>query len=232
MEQALRFFRNNEILIYLGLGILAIYQLRKFFLAWNDLRAAAFGLERENAQASLNRTAGILIFLLVLGVSEFALVSFVAPSISGVIPIWTPTVDLLATPTITLAVEASEESVDVSGTPMPTVQAESEGCIPGAIEILSPEDGETVSGMVEVLGTANIPNFGFYKFEMAALGDTSWLTIQAGETITTEGKLGYWDTTTLNQGDYFLRLVVADNQGKTLPPCAVKVRVIPPPEEP
>ena len=225
MEQTLRFFRNNEIFIYIGLGVLILWQIRKFSLAWSRLRSAAFGLERENAQSRLNRSAGMLVFYLILGVGEFALVSFIAPSIPGVIPIWTPTVDLFATPEVTLQNQAIEEILDENTTPSPTLLVETGGCVSGSVEIISPEDGETVSGVVEILGTANIPNFGFYKFEMAALGDTSWLTVQAGETITTNGKLGFWDTTRLNQGDYLLRLVVSDNKGLSYPPCSVKVRV-------
>ncbi len=225
MEEIIRFFRNIESLVYLGLGLLAAIQIRKFFVAWNRLREAAFGLERESAQAMLNRAAGVLVFTLVMAVGEFALVSFVAPAIPGALPVWTPTVDVLATPTITLQASALTGTVVTNGTPVPTVAAEENGCAPGSIEIISPKEGDVVSGVVDIIGTADVPNFGFYKFEVAALGDTTWMTIQAGETITTEGRLGYWDTSALNQGNYILRLVVTDNQGKILPPCAVQVQV-------
>jgi len=102
--------------------------------------------------------------------------------------------------------------------------------LPGHIEIISPENGETIRDIVEIVGSANIPNFGFYKFEMAAIDAASWLTIQAGETITQSGRLGYWDTTRLNPGDYALRLVVTDNQGQQSVPCVIQVRVDPPSE--
>ena len=95
---------------------------------------------------------------------------------------------------------------------------------------LSPENGETIKDIVEIIGSADIPNFGFYKFEMAAISDISWLTIQAGETITQTGRLGYWDTTRLSPGEYGLRLVVTDNQGQSTEPCMIQVRVDPPSE--
>ena len=60
---------------------------------------------------------------------------------------------------------------------------------------------------------------------MAAANEFSWLTIQAGDIVTHEGRLGYWDTTRLNSGDYALRLVVTDNQGEPVDPCVVHVRV-------
>ena len=104
------------------------------------------------------------------------------------------------------------------------------GCIPDQIDIISPQNGTTIQDIVEIIGSADIPNFGFYKFEMAAISDTSWLTIQAGDTITREGRLGFWDTTRLSPGDYGLRLVLTDNQGQSSLPCTIQVRVDPPSE--
>jgi hypothetical protein len=226
MGEILRFFKENEVYIYLILGVFAVWQIRNFTLAWGELRNAAFGLERENAQRRLNWVATMLIFIFMLGISEFVLVSFVAPSLPEASPLSTPTIDLLASPTITL--EANINATD--STPAPTIETEGGNCIPGKIDIVSPDDGETIRDIVEIIGSADIPNFGFYKFEMAALNDSSWLTIQAGETITQEGKLGFWDTTRLIPGDYALRLIVTDNQGQSTEPCVIQVRVDPPSE--
>ena len=102
MEDALRFVREYEIFIYILLGVIAAIFLRKFILAWNDLREAAFGLERETAQARLNWAASVLVFSLIMAVVEFALVSYVVPTVPGAMPLFTPTIDLLATPSATL----------------------------------------------------------------------------------------------------------------------------------
>ena len=51
MEQVFQFFQAYEIWIYVTLGILILWQIRKFVLAWEELRGAFFGLEREAAQA-------------------------------------------------------------------------------------------------------------------------------------------------------------------------------------
>ena len=225
MEESLRFFKDNEVFIYLFLGIIAVWQLRKFTLAWGELRGAAFGLERESAQTRLNWIASILIFIFVSGVAEFALVSFIVPTVPDATPLSTPTLDLLATPTGILEAEAPDAFGAANATSLPTMETENGGCIPGMVDIISPADGDTIQDIVEIIGTADIPNFGFYKFEMAALNDASWLTIQAGDTITHEGRLGYWDTTRLTPGDYALRLVVTDNQGEPAEPCVVQVRV-------
>jgi hypothetical protein len=224
MGDILRFFKENEVFIYLILGIIAVWYFRKFLMAWGELRNAAFGLERQSAQSRLNWVTTILIFLLMLGVTEFVLVAFVAPTVPGASPLTTPTLDLLASPTTTL--EASLASVNT--TLVPTLATENGGCIPGVVDITSPEPGEAIRDIVEIVGTVDIPNFGFYKFEMAAVNDTSWLTIQAGEVITQEGRLGFWDTTRLNPGEYALRLVVTDNQGQSTEPCVIQVRIEPP----
>lgn len=229
MEDALRFVRDNEIFIYLILGIVAAWYLRKFILAWRDLREAAFGLERETAQARLNWAASMLVFILILGAVEFALVSYVVPTVPGAAPIFTPTLDLLATPTVTLGPDSTPGAATL--TPGPTLPPGESGCQPDQIDITFPEDGSTARGLIEIIGTANIPNFGFYKYETSPVNDLTWLTIQAGDQIVDNAVLGPWDTSRLTPGDYYLRLVVTDNTGESEPPCTIQVRVEAPLEE-
>lgn len=226
MGDILRFFKENEIFIYLILGIFAVWHIRNFTLAWRELRNAAFGLERESAQSRLNWVTTMLIFIFMMGISEFVLVSFVAPTLPEASPLLTPTLDLLASPTTTL----DTISLSNNATPAPTIETESGTCLADQVDITSPENGETIQDIVEVIGSADISNFGFYKFEMAAINNPAWLTIQAGDKITREGRLGYWDTTRLIPGDYALRLVVTNNQGESKEPCVIEVRVDPPSE--
>ncbi|MBM3143480.1 MAG: hypothetical protein FJ010_00665 [Chloroflexi bacterium] len=230
MASVLRFFENNEIFIYLILGILAVWQIRKFTLGWDELRSAAFGLEQESARTRLNWAMSMLVLIFILAVAEFGLVSFVFPNIPEASPLLTPTLDLLATPTITL--EAAEQLIETGNTaPSAPIQAEDIGCIPRQVEITFPSNGETVRDVVEIYGTADIPNFGFYKFEMASVNDANWLTIQAGDVAKKDELLGYWDTSRLPVGDYALRLIVTDNQGNASEPCSVQVRVEAPSED-
>jgi hypothetical protein len=98
------------------------------------------------------------------------------------------------------------------------------------VEITVPKAGEEVMGIVPVLGSANIANFGFYKFEIKRPNETVWLTIQAGNTPKTNDKLGEWDTTRLTPGEYQLGLVVVDNQAQALAPCVIQIRVARAPE--
>ena len=229
MEDALRFVREYEIFIYILLGVVAAWYLRKFVLAWRDLREAAFGLERETAQARLNWSASVLVFVLVLGVIEFALVSYIVPTVPGAAPLYTPTLDLLATPSVTLDPNSTPgAATPTAGAPLPPGES---GCIPEQIDISFPTAGSTVRGLIEIIGTANILNFGFYKYETAPVNDPTWLTIQAGNSVVENDVLGPWDTARLNPGDYYLRLVITDNAGESLPPCTIQVRVEAPPTE-
>jgi hypothetical protein len=233
MEEALGFFRAFETWIYLLLGLWGLITIRKFLLAWQELRGATFGLERESAQTRLNQSASILVLILTMIVTEFIVVSFIAPALPGPIALPTPTLDLLATPAGTLApgTPPSETTLTAQTTLQPDLMsAISSGCIAGQVQITIPSNGEEVKGVIPVVGTANIPNFGFYKFEIKRPDETTWLTIQAGNIPISEGKLGDWDTSRLAPGDYQLALVVVDNQAESSPPCVVQVRVSSPPE--
>jgi hypothetical protein len=229
MAEALRFFRTYEMWMYVILALAGLVYIRKFILSWEELRRAAFGLERESAQSSLNQSAGMLVLLFLMAVAVFVLVSFVAPSFPASNPLITPTMDLLASPTTTLVVEGTEDPLTT-----PTIEAMAqtatvgvigEGCLPGQIMLSEPVDGTEINGVIVVKGTVDIQNFGFYKYELARPGETIWLTIQAGRDIIREGELGQWDTRTLAPGDYMLRLVITDNQGESLEPCVIRVHV-------
>lgn len=227
MIEFLRYIRDVEYLVYFILAVLAVWQLRNFFVAWEELRAAAFGLEKESAQIRLNKSAALLVVLLFLTAAEFGLVSFIIPAVPGVDPLPTATIDLLATSTVTVAPEIISEATATplfggSGTP-----ALPDGCIPGEIMITYPEANSVVSGKVDIEGSANIDDFGFYKFEISPTNSENWLTIQAGDKPKplVDDDLGFWDTSQLEPGNYSLRLVVLDNQGIPRDPCTIDLIV-------
>lgn len=229
LEQALRFFRAYELWIYLFLGLGGLIYLRRFFLAWQELRGAGFGLERENAQSRLNQSASVLVLLFAMAITEFVLVSVIAPTVPGALPLLTPTLDLLSTPTTTLQVGTTPEAAQsLSPTTVgvtPTGALASAGCLPGQIIITSPQDGSEISGIVIITGTVDIPNFGFYKLEMKRPEEADWLTILAGNEPKQEESLGSWNTSLLPAGNHQLSLVVTDNQGQSLSPCVIQIRV-------
>jgi hypothetical protein len=96
---------------------------------------------------------------------------------------------------------------------------------PGCEHLLSPVRGATLSGNVQVTGTADIEEFWYYKLEFRYEGLDHWHYITGQNTPVESGVLGTWDTTILPDGNYHLRLVVVDLTGNYPPPCEIPVQV-------
>ncbi len=226
MEEILKFLQQYEIWIYALLGVVGFICLRKLLIHWHDWRVAIFGLERETAQRRLSASMSLFVLLSLMGVAEFSIVSFITPVYPQAFSLQTPTMDLLATPTGTLPADASQSMMvkAVIGTQVPVA---GDGCVPGRLEWTFPQAGGEISGIVELKGTVNVDNLGFYKYEFSQPGSDIWTTIAAGDTIKQDDTLGgAWNTGQLVPGDYRLRLVVSDNQNQTLPTCEIPVRVV------
>lgn len=228
MAEIIGFFRAYEGWFYFLLGLASLFFLRKFLLAWQELKGAVFGLEREAAQERLNRAAFGLVLLLGSALTIFVMVTFVAAALPTALERPTATLNLIATATTTLAANAPAQAATNALAQIPAellTPSPLPGCLPGQAEITSPQNGQEINGVVAVMGSANIPNFGFYKFEIKRPDETAWLTIQAGNTPVIAGKLGDWDTSRLSPGEYQLALVVVDNQAQAMPACIIQVRV-------
>jgi hypothetical protein len=76
--------------------------------------------------------------------------------------------------------------------------------------IATPETGQIVQGLVIVSGTVTVLGFSSYELAFAYQGDPTgtWFTLQNSSLPVFEGELGAWDTTTLTDGDYSLRIKV------------------------
>jgi len=74
--------------------------------------------------------------------------------------------------------------------------------------LISPKAGQIVQGLVIVTGTVTVLGFSSYELSFAYLDDPTgtWFTLQNSSLPVFEGELGAWDTTTLTDGDYSLRL--------------------------
>jgi len=235
MNDVVLFFQTYENVIYfiLGIGIL-IYGWR-FWNTWQELRLAIYGLERTIAQDRLKNTAFLISALLLIGFFVFSLVTFVAPYIKERVELPVPTPNLFPRETPeeqSTPDEAIDLDIVATATTLPTVSVITEGCIEGSIEITFPQPGDAIAGVVTITGTANIPDFGFYKFEVAKASEELWLTVQAGRTVVIDGDLvKNWDTSLFNPGEYVIQLVVTDNNGEALEPCRVPIVIGSPPEE-
>ena len=215
-----------EPLIYIALAIWSLFAFRSMYRSWREWQDSVYSLEREFALTRLVRATALALLILGLVFAEFFIATFVAPALPASDILATPTLDLLAAPAGTISPEmATQNALSPVLSPVPSG---SSGCVPDQVIITAPEPGGEVKGKVELIGTANIPNFGFYKYEVTLLGTEAWATVSAGRDPVKNERLGDWDTTTLANGDYFLRLVVTDNIGTSLEPCVIAIRILNP----
>lgn len=160
-------------------------------------------------------------------------------------PIPTPTLQqLTASPTATAtpstpSEEAPSEAATAAPTevPLPTATATPEpepvivapSCPDARSLIIAPGVGQTVSGMVNILGTATHENFQYYKVEYASGTDVdpnSDFAYLGGERVQVTGSvLASFDSAEFDNGAYTLKLTVVDNLGNFPPPCTVSIVV-------
>lgn len=223
MGSVYRTLASYEPLIYIALAIGGLFAFRRMWRSWREWRDSVYGLEREFALRRLGQATAAAFLILALIFVEFFVATFIAPSLPATDILSTPTLDLLLTPANTLSpAEATQAALSPVTQEVPSGMS---GCIPEEIMITFPEPADVLSGTVEIVGTADVPNFGFYKYEIARLGTQNWATISADREPKVNEALGSWNTSSLTNGDYFLRLVITDSAGVVLEPCVIAVRV-------
>jgi hypothetical protein len=231
MENILKFLKSAEPWIYLVLSAAGLLILRRVILHWQEWQGTVFGLERESAQRRFSASLTLFILLFMLGVAEFLTASIVFPDFPQTQNVATPTIELLATSTVTLQpVVVPTPSIENLA---PTIAPLEEGCIEGQIEWIYPTAGTELRNEIELRGTVSVPNLGFYKYEYNLTGTDTWVTIAAGDRPIIDQPLGgegsgKWDTSQLVPGDYLLRLVVTDNVNNMFPACVIPVRIVAP----
>jgi hypothetical protein len=90
-----------------------------------------------------------------------------------------------------------------------------------------PHPGDALQGIVEVRGSTKVANFQSAELSfqyMEAESDT-WYLIQQNREAVEDGLLGTWDTTTIADGTYRLRILVVLDTGKTVEAVVNEMRV-------
>jgi len=241
---------NYSGLIYIALIIGVAFYLREIFSARQELQQSLYSLEREAANSRLWRGIVMLFLLGLIAVALFVLSNVVAPGLTTdtdrvtptppfILTTTTPTPTFQPTPTRTPRPPTPEP-----GTPTPTIEGAptpepsptppplpSASCPDPNVQIIAPIAGQAFSGAIQVRGTADAPNFAFYKFTLSGPA-TNNDTQTAGDVVRApvrDGVLGAIDTTNLvtSPGVYVLGLVVVDNTGNELPHCTVPIVIQP-----
>jgi len=97
---------------------------------------------------------------------------------------------------------------------------------PGTVGILSPSQGDTISGKRAVTGNAGFPNDGSYaKLEIMPQEGGGWRFLSKIDVGVREGQLGAVDPSYYTPGPYFLRLLIVDKDGHEIRICRVSVRI-------
>jgi len=227
MEELVRFVVNYEVGIYIVLGIVLSINIKRLIEGWVALQKSTFGLEKEIAQKKIRNSLTFIFLIGLLGVSNFIVVSVASIRYPGLSRLATPTINMEQTATSFLGTEGGMEETP-EGLEQTQTAIALTGCIPGQLEWIQPKASDEVSGTVELKGTVNLPNLGFFKYEYRFKGDEIWTPISAGNRPVIEDTFGTsWNTEQLIPGDYFLRLVVSDNANNLIKPCEIQVEVIP-----
>lgn len=177
----------------------------------------------------------------------FAATNYLLPSVNQTPePTITPTTGLLPAPTLTptpLSPTATPTATatqvrptrpvrptataDVSVTETPVVRPPS--CPNPNARIASPGVNQIIQGNFQVRGTANIPNFQYYKIEVgtgSSPPDIAWTVVgDLHYNPVVNGILATFNSGAYTPGTYSLRLVVVDSTGNFPEPCRVTVTV-------
>ncbi len=85
------------------------------------------------------------------------------------------------------------------------------------IAITSPTSGAILHGLVTITGTTQVDNFASAQLDFGYASDTTgtWFTLQTFSQPVQASTLATWDTTSITDGDYILRLRVTLGDGTT-----------------
>jgi hypothetical protein len=98
---------------------------------------------------------------------------------------------------------------------------------PVGLEITSPVPGAALQGLVTITGTTALPGFASSEVSFAYSREkpAGWFLIQESQTAVTAAAIAAWDTTTLTDGVYDLRVVVTLGDGSQQQALIAGVRV-------
>ena len=229
--------------LYIVCALILIPFLSQFQRARRD-KQSIFPLEKENAIKRLRRVIFGIVLVLGIAAGIYYISSYIEPTIvepdeaptptsttsllfptptsSSPTPTETPTV----MPTATRRPRPTPQEVEPTDTPTPTPEVIAPNCPNPSVRIISPGVNAVLTSTVEIRGSANIEDFGYYKFEFKSLSTADeWHHVYTGEQPVSDGVLGYWNVDPLPAGEYLFRLVVVDATGNYPPPCQVRVSV-------
>jgi hypothetical protein len=237
--------------LYALCGLTALYQIYRLWIVRAERRQAVFSLERAKATQEIQGIFSIALLLLVtMGLTYFisttlalaveplqpqvesanAVSEVILPTPTNTPAPTTPTPELAPTQSISQVVTLAPTATPAAAPPTPTpapppVAVQSANCPNPDANITSPGENAVLKGLSAVLGTANHPQFQYYKVEYAPAGTASWNYLGGGQNPVVNSGLLTFNSQNLPNGTWLLRLVVVDQTGNFPDPCQVTVQV-------
>jgi hypothetical protein len=134
-------------------------------------------------------------------------------------------------PTLTVAdfpptLTPTSAPTDAAPQPTATSALPPASCSDPRATIIFPFNGDTIQGIVPFIGTANVDNLKFYKFEYKPAHSATWQFLtQVDNAPVADDILMTFNTSTIAPGVYDFRLIVVDQTGNYPPPCEIQVTV-------
>ncbi len=239
MTVLVKLVADYAIYLYVIVGLIAVVFLRAYTVARHERENSIFTLERESATGRMVQAIiGFLVMLIIIGsvfytsqtlVEEIPLPEATpTPTVLVVLPPSPTPPPILPTPTPTGTPRPRPTLVVVPTVMTPTVEvptAVAAHCPNPGVNIAQPGNGSAASGVIQIVGSAVIPDFWYYKFEFRPSGADAWTFIQRFDVPISGGILTAWDTRTVASGNYELRLVVVDKTGNYPEPCVLQLAV-------
>ena len=135
------------------------------------------------------------------------------------------TVPPTAAPTARNAIPPTAAPTRAPARPAPAA-APAVACPDARVQITYPANGAAISGVTNFLGTANVPDQAYYKFEYKPASSPTWqyLTQFEGKTVVNDKLMDFF-TTTIAPGVYDFRLIAVERSGNYPPPCEIRLTV-------
>lgn len=239
MSIVITLLKSYAIWLYILFAIIALFAVRSILKARTEIRQSIFTLEKEVARNRIYRGVAVVMVMALLCGALFAVTHYVEPvTLPPGERTATPTGFLRATPT------SSEDEITPTPSPEPTLVRPTRQPIPTAVPVTptataapaplcptpgvnltAPGENAALSGAFQVVGTASIPDFWYYKIEIGVgHNPTDWSVIgELQYAPVTGGVLGTVNAAAFAPGPYTLRLVVVDRTGNFPEPCPVHV---------
>ena len=150
----------------------------------------------------------------------------VPPTVTRVPP--TQAVVLQLSPTAVVPAQSPAPPIQPTVPPAQPTRASAPpppGCSNPNATITSLVDNGTVSGMIEIKGTATDPNMEYWKIEYRPEANTGYDQLSKSDKGITDDVLARLSTKTIANGIYFIRLVIVKKDGNFPTPCEFRVRV-------